>query len=157
MLWAVSWFSGAGSWGRLGRYINNCNFRRRFFVSLAFIKYQPQLLLLTVSEGILKEPELQKKCWKTRHWKIVYHWYTIISLYHFFEDSDIFISFFNGWYNCDIISKIWPSWLFISFLYHFSFLAQFQISAPKIWKLSALDGSFWCQFVSIIGINNYKW
>jgi hypothetical protein len=35
MLWAVSWCGSAGSWGRLGRYIN-CNFRRRFFVSLAF-------------------------------------------------------------------------------------------------------------------------
>jgi hypothetical protein len=66
----------------------------------------------------------------SRHWKIVYHWYTIISLYHFFEDSDIFISFFNGWYNCDIISNFWPSRLFISFQYHFEFLAQFQISAP---------------------------
>jgi hypothetical protein len=50
MLWAVSLFAGAGSWGRLGdRYINwphlCCNFRRRFFVSLAFsitvsIKYK---------------------------------------------------------------------------------------------------------------------
>jgi hypothetical protein len=30
-------FCSASSWGRLGRYINVCcNFRRRFFVSLAF-------------------------------------------------------------------------------------------------------------------------
>jgi hypothetical protein len=50
-------------------------------------------------------------CW---HWKILYHWCTIISLYHFIEDSDIFISFFNGWYICDIISKLGPVRLFIS-------------------------------------------
>jgi hypothetical protein len=47
MLWAVSWFGGAGSWGRLGRYINCpllcCNFRRRFFVSLAFSFYKEQV------------------------------------------------------------------------------------------------------------------
>jgi hypothetical protein len=36
--------------------------------------------------------KLEKRRLLTLKWKM----YTIISLYHFFEDSDIFISFFNG-------------------------------------------------------------
>jgi hypothetical protein len=54
MLWAVSCLGGAGgSWGRLGRYINCphlcCNFRRRFFVSLAFnVAYQGRLCVVVI-------------------------------------------------------------------------------------------------------------